>query len=465
MASFSDPANSATGGNGAPAVAATALDKSQIDMGRPARVRARTLVLIRWIAVTGQAITVLVVHYLMGFHLPIDLAMMTVAASAALNLVLTWRTQRHLHLGDREATWYLAFDVLQLATLLQLTGGLLNPFSILLMGPLTIAATILSRFRMILLWALCVACISVLAVWHEPLPWQGAAPPIPTVYVLGLWVALVLGASLIAAYGWRVAEDARRLSNALGATQLALDREHRVSELGAMAAATAHELGSPLSTIAVAVKELSSEALADAPDHVRDDLQLLTEQVARCRDILASLGRLSSANAGEALLRFETLPLSQLMAELGQKFADDGTGPGVAFDVDRHADKDNPEPVVRRTPELMHGLGNLVQNALQFARHRVVAEIRWSATSVEVRLLDDGPGFPPAILARLGEPYLSSRSGTGEHLGLGIFIAETLLGRMGATLDFANPSPASRKGLGGARVTILWPREALDVTP
>jgi two-component system sensor histidine kinase RegB len=369
--------------------------------------------------------------------------------SVVLNVVLTWLSGRHPHLADREAALYLAFDILQLTLLLHLTGGLFNPFSILILAPLAIGATTLSRRSTIALWLFSTLAISALAVWHEPLPWQGTPPTLSPVYELGIWVALLFGTSMITAYGWRVAEDSRRLSNALAATQHALDREYQVSELGALAAAAAHELGSPLSTIAVIAKELARDpALGNTPE-ARADLQLLLEQADRCREILAGLSRRGAAVAPPT---FESVGLGALVEEAAAPYR----VPHVTLEVRLVPEDSSSEPRLSRRPELRHGIGNLVQNALQFARERVTAEIAWNQTEAKLVIRDDGPGFAPPVLARLGEPYFSSRGGEGEHLGLGVFIAETLLSRTGARISFEN-APT-----GGGIVSVKWRRQDLE---
>ncbi|MGH6969947.1 MAG: ActS/PrrB/RegB family redox-sensitive histidine kinase, partial [Stellaceae bacterium] len=237
----------------------------------------RMLVLIRWVAVIGQAATLLVVHEVLGFALPLTAALGVVAISALLNVVAWISNRAAARLGNREAAIYLAFDTLQLGVLLFLTGGLQNPFAILMLAPATVSATILTRRTVAGLSALTVVAITVLALAHLPLP----APPGLTiapapVYVLGMWVALVSSSLFITGYNWFVAEEARRMRDAYAATQLALAREQRVAAVGALAAAAAHQLGSPLATIAVIAKELVRDLPKKSP--IAEDAQLLLSQ-------------------------------------------------------------------------------------------------------------------------------------------------------------------------------------------
>lgn len=424
------------------AAAASAPDRRADESGQ---VQLRTLVFIRWVAVAGQAATLLLVHYGLGFDLPILPALLVVASSAALNGVVLLRHGRAARLGDGDAALYLAFDVLQLSLLLFLTGGLRNPFDLLLLAPVTVSASILSMRSTVGLSVLAIACVSLLAVLHLPLPWKGGAPDLPPLYLVAKWAAVVCAILFIAAYVGQVALEARRMSGALAETQLALAREQRMSALGGLAAAAAHELGSPLATIAVVAREIARDLPPDSP--LAEDMELLLSQTARCRDILAELARRPEADGGDRFLR---LPLADLVDEAAAPHG----RPEVGLEIVAGRTQ-GPEPQLARTPEIVHGLGNLLANAIQFAASRVDVLLAWNDRDVQVTIADDGPGFPPYLLGRLGEPYLSGRSGTGEHMGLGIFIARTLLERTGATVSFAN----RRRG---AEVVVRWPRAILE---
>jgi len=410
-------------------------------------VNLRTLILIRWVAIAGQASTILIVHYGLGFALPLVPALAVVGSSALLNLLLIVLRQWAARLGARDAALYLGYDILQLAVLLYLTGGLQNPFSILILAPATVAATILSRRAVIALSILAVAAISVLALRHLPLPWRAEPLVFPPELVLGAWIALVLATVFIGAYAWSIAQGARRLRDAMAATQLALAREQRVSAVGALAAAAAHELGSPLATIAVIAKELVRELPGDSPH--AEDAALLLSQSERCRRILAELAQQPEEDGGSPYTR---LPISALVEAAAAPYSNQG----VRLILATAGDPAVEEPLVRRSPEIMHGLNNLVQNAVQFAAREISITIFWDASTVTVELDDDGPGFPLHLLGRLGEPYLSTRAGVTDHMGLGIFIAQSLLERSGARLAFDNLAE------GGAHVAISWNRANLE---
>lgn len=417
------------------------------------RVRLRTILIIRWIAVAGQALTILVVHYALGFPMEIGWAGSAVAALAAVTLAAQVRRPQSERLTDRESALYFAFDILQLAILLYLTGGLNNPFSVLILAPVTVSAAALSYRSTLGLAGLAIACVVLLAIEHQPLPWPEGAFDIPDIFVAGYAIALILAVIFLTFYVYRVAQESRRLSDALAAAQAALDREQRVSSLGALAAAAAHELGSPLGTISLVAKELARDLPAES-EH-RADAELLVGQSERCRQILADLSRAPDQSKDH----FNVLPAGLLMELAAAPHA----RPHVALRIESAPDPSEPrDPVLPRRPEIMHGLGNLMQNAIEFAREEVKVLIAWTRAEVVITITDDGPGFPPDVLRRLGDPYLSKGGEgldqgqrQGDHMGLGIFIAQNLIERTGGTVGFSNNQ------YGGAEARVSWPRSVL----
>ena len=413
------------------------------------RVRVRTLVVTRWLAVFGQLATLLIVSEAMHVKMPMLPAMLAVGCSGALNLYVGLRRGLGGWHSDREAAAFLAYDILQLAALLYLTGGLTNPFALLMLVPVTISATILSLGSTVGLGLLAFGCISLLSATHLPLPWPTPDFSLPPIYNLAMWISLVLGMTFLMFYAWRVAEEARRMSAALAATQLALGNEQELSALGALAAATAHELGTPLGTIALIGKELSRE-VADNPS-LSEDIELLNNQAARCRDILAQLSRNPRAGADRSIVLMRIDALAAELAEVHQR-----SGVDIEVTATPLNNSEAPPPVLRRSPELVQGLGNLIENAVEFARHQVRIETAWNDVAVRIDISDDGRGFTSQVLTAIGEPYISTRPGDGR-MGLGVFISKTLLERTGATLRFANSSRS-----GGARIIISWPRELIE---
>jgi two-component system sensor histidine kinase RegB len=429
---------------------ATANRWSSGEASEVGRVRVRTLVFTRWVAVAGQTGTLLVVSEGFDFDLPMLPAMAAVGCSAALNVALTLGRGLSRWHSDRQAAGFLAYDILQLAVLLYLTGGLDNPFALLFLVPVTISATILSLTSTVGLGLLAFACVSVLYATHLPLPLPDFDASLPGVYRLAIWLSLVLGMAFLMFYAWRVAEEARRMSDALAATQLALSREQELSVLGGLAAAAAHELGTPLGTVTLVARELRREIGPDS--HLRDDIELLNAETDRCRDILARLTRNPREGAERNIAH---MSLHALALELADLYGRDDVVPRVTgHPADENA---GPAPVVRRSAELVQGLGNLIDNAVDFARQDVAIGVNWDAVEASITITDDGPGFPTEVLAAIGEPYISTRPNRGR-MGLGVFISKTLLERTGATLRFAN-----RGRTGGASVVITWPRAIIEI--
>ena len=422
--------------------------RSALTAGGEGRVRLSTLTLIRWVAVVGQAFTVLLVHISFGIVLPLAPLLALIGLSALVNLALALALPATARLTDRGAAALLGYDILQLGCLLELTGGLQNPFALLLLVPVTISATILSLPTTVALCGLTFAVVTVLAIWPTDLPWPGGTLRLPHLYMAGLWVAFSLGAVLIAGYAWRVAEEARRRTDALAATQMALAREQQLSALGGLAAAAAHELGSPLATIAVTAKELARSLPPDSP--LNEDAAELVSQTQRCREILATLGQHPANGGGHE--PFTRVPLSSLLEEIAASYGRPGVA--VAVTVEDGDGQGPDQPDLTPSPELRHGFGNLIDNSIQFAARRVAVRVRPEPHRVVVTIEDDGPGFAAEVLQEIGEPYVSTRREHGG-LGLGVFIASALLGRTGATLKFDN-SPV------GAQVTIIWQRAALE---
>jgi len=419
------------------------------------RLRLDTLVRLRWLAVTGQSLAVVIVHFGLGFALPFAACLCLIGISAALNIAIRIRYPASHRLHDDTATGLLAFDIVQLALLLFLTGGLQNPFSLLFLAPVLISATALPPLRTLFLGLLAVGCSTLLALAHLPLPWSpGEDLRLPFLYISGTWLAILLGAAFIGVYAWRIAEEGRQLAQALAATELVLAREQHLSQIDGLAAAAAHELGTPLGTITVIAKELARRAPADS--ETAEDLALLRDQAERCRAILGKLTSLSEEDDRGFL---ERISLGHLIEEL----VDPQRGIGVPIHIDLAGE--GPQPFCQRNAGLVYGLANLIDNAVDFAEQSVQVIARWDAHKVRIQIRDDGPGFRPDILLRLGEPYVTSRGsdkrGAGERMqghGLGVFIAKTLIERTGASLQLTNlPGPGR-----GARAQIIWKREDFE---
>lgn len=416
------------------------------------RVRLRTLILLRWLAVVGQTVCVVVVHYGLGFDLPLGPCLGVIAASAWVNawLSLAMSTQRFAK--DWEAFLQLAYDVAQLMVLLALTGGLVNPFSVMLVGPVVISVAALPTRWWITLAAFAIIGSISLSLWHMPLPWFGGDTlSLPPTYQVGMWTALAIAIGFTAVYAWRVGSEARRMGTALAATQTVLAREQRLSALGALSAAAAHELGTPLATIQLTAKEMQREAKDEL---MREDADLIVSQAQRCREILQRLSQTQDASDQ----MHDRVGLREALEEAAAPLQ----GLGAILRVKLLPPDSEPEaPVLKRRAEVLYALGNFIENAVDFAKSEVSVTGAWNAETLTLTVTDDGPGFPPDILAKLGEPYVTTRRAEPGHggLGLGVFIAITLTERVGGKVVLDNATGA------GARVTITLPRKPLEAEP
>src|SRR5262245_47169426 len=434
--------------------------------GSESRLRLQTAVRLRWFGVLGQLVTVCFVYLVLDFAFPVGICLAFIALSAWLNVFLRIRYPARFRLGSALATSLLAYDILQLSALLYLTGGIENPFTFLLVAPVTVSAATLPPRNNIALGLLGAAATVLLASYHLPLPWyRGGSFDLPTLYNVGLLASVLSGMIFLALYAWRLAKESRQMADALAATEMVLAREQQLHALDGLAAAAAHELGTPLSTITLVAKELTRDAPPGS--QLADDLALLQTQAVRCREILKKLTRAPS----EPDPLHARMSLTQLIEEAAGPYR--GFSAELIVAASPEAGSDGAaalEPIGERPPGAIHGLANLVENAVDFARSRVEITATWNAREVAITIADDGPGLPADVMDALGEPYVTTRparprgqtkDGEPSGLGLGFFIAKTLLERPGATTSLDNRARPQR----GAIVKISWPREIFERKP
>src|ERR1700758_2262421 len=424
------------------------------DFRHPRRyVRLDTILRLRWLAVLGQLAAIFIVAQGLEFDVEVVPCVTIVGLSALLNLVLQVSVNPMQRLEPAYAAALLALNIVELAGLLFFTGGLQNPFSFLFLAPVLISATALPIRLTIALGVLAVASASVLGFFYFPLPWDSDDPLVlPPIYLFGVWLSIVVAIGVTSLYAFQVAEEARKLSDALAATELVLASEQHLTQLDGLAAAAAHELGTPLSTIFLIARELEQSVQDNGA--LAGDIRTLREQAQRCRDILAKITQLSSTGAP-----FDRMPLSALIEETVAPHRDFE----IAIKV-RIAVAGTTEPTGMRNPAIIYGVGNILENAVDFARSSVEVNAWWNAETVELIISDDGPGIAPDMLKRIGEPYVSRRrdadevQGERSGLGLGVFIARPLLERTGARVSFSNRVFPDH----GAVVQIVWPRSHFE---
>ncbi|HSF94255.1 MAG TPA: ActS/PrrB/RegB family redox-sensitive histidine kinase [Thermohalobaculum sp.] len=443
-------------------------------------VRLRTLVALRWLAVAGQTIAVLAASQGMGFQLPLVACALLISALASVNIVAHLIFPSEKRLSEQGTLLSLFFDLAQLVTLLMVTGGLNNPFAVLIIGPVTISATALRLQSTLWLGIAGMASVTLMASFHMPLVQaDGTVFETPELFRSGVAAALAIAIAFLAVYARRVTVEGYAMSQALTAAQIALAREQRLAAIGGIAAATAHELGTPLATIKLVASELARD-LKGNPE-AAEDLALIRHEAERCGEILADLSR-----GGRDDTHIHVAPISAIAEEAAAPHSKRGKNVVIRVDGALASEPGNDQPQVERSPELVHGLRNLIQNAVDFATRTVWVDIDIGDAEIRIAVGDDGPGFPPDLMPRLGEPYVSTRrrgvprdgdeEDNYEGMGLGLFIARTLLQRTGAQVTFANGSdyrmrqdtsqnaPAELAHPPGAIIELIWPVASL-VTP
>lgn len=435
--------------------------------GRGSWIRLRTLILLRWVAIAGQVCAIAVAQWMYHLQLELGLCFLVIGVSVVGNLVSMFAFPENKRLSEFENFLMVMFDLLQLGFLLFLTGGLHNPFALLLLGPVIISANVMGLRSTLIIGGTAIVLVTLLGEFHLPLRTeQGFVLRIPDVFLFGNWSAMVIAIVFMGAYSLRISSEIQSMSDAVAATNMALSREQKLTDLGGVVAAAAHELGTPLATIKLTSAELMEE-LDDRPE-LRDDAALIRQQADRCRDILRDMGR-----AGKDDLHLRQAPISSVIQEAAEPHMHRGKtlhfseGPGEGGSLQ--------QPSILRKPEMIHGLRNLIQNAVDFADANVWVEVLWTDSRISVRIIDDGRGFPPHFIGRIGDPFVRQRRSDSdrkarpgyEGMGLGLFIAKTLLERSGAELSFANGTDSrQRKRIQpdqvGALVEVIWPRGKID---
>ena len=444
-----------------------------MDFDRNDLVFLRTLTNLRWLAIIGQTIAVFIGVRVINLELSVVYCTLLIFTSFSLNFFSLLSFPNTKRLSENSTLIVLMFDLFQLSSLLYLCGGLTNPFAVLILAPVAISATLLSLVRTTFLSATAVILVSILSYIHIPLKLEdGSFLVLPNILMFGIWVALIITIVFISAYAWRVKKDVTRINQLLLATKLALEREQKLTALGGVVAAAAHELGSPLTTIKLVSSELLEElSTKSKKDSTIEDLELIKSQAERCKKILRNMA--TDVTGSSQIL---SVPIIALVKEACLPFQDRGKQIIFSLNNLEHRGKKVKEDqiVIRRSSEIIHGLRNIIQNATDFSKKDVFIDISWSSTDIKISIKDDGPGFPEGLISKIGEPFIKSKINGSlidssrpeyESMGLGLFIAKTLLERSGATLVFKNycikdeGNPPS-----GAEVTSVWKRKVFEET-
>lgn len=417
---------------------------------RSQMIRLNTLVWLRWAAILGQSAAVIIARFVYGIQVPMGPVVAVIGLLLASNMVYWTAFPVRQRADAGHLLRVLLFDTLQLGALLALTGGLDNPFALLILAPVSIGAAALPYRSALAVAILGMAVVS--GVWAFSLPLvdaSGAALRPPDMLRFGMWLALVVGIVFNGFYAWRVASEIHMMQAALVATQEALAREQKLTDLTGVVAATAHELGTPFATIKLISSELTD--LLEGQPELQDDAREITTQINRCRDILHAMGQAATPDS-----IMDHAPVQAIVEEAARPHINRGILVRVSLGAPAMD-----QPHIPRRPEILHGLRNLIQNAVDYARSEVDVRINWSDTLLTIAVMDDGPGFPAHLLTRLGEPIARSvrkmdRTGY-DGMGMGLFISNTLLGRTGAQLAFSNRAAGQ-----GAIVEVKWQRGDLN---
>ena len=403
----------------------------------------KTLVFLRWIAIFGQLFSVNLVYFFLDLNFPVLLCHIIISIGLITNIYLQFGLKATL-LKDSYSRSFLIYDIIQLSFLLFLTGGIFNPFAILLIVPTIVSSTFLSMGSTIILGSLTIILLFVLTFFKMPLPgMEEYVLSFPNYYVTGILISLIIGLIFLSYFGIRFAGETKKRSDALNKLQQILAKEYELESLGGQAAAAAHSLGTPLATISVVSKEMRKEV--GDKSKLTKDIDLLISQTKRCSEILKKI----SKKQIEEDNFLSTIKFEDLLQEIIDSFKETSSKK-----IELVVDNDQNKIAIRRTPEIIYGLRNFIGNAVKFSKRKVLITLTSNKKSIEIKINDDGPGIPEDIIEKIGEPYIKSRSEElkpNSGLGLGSFLGKTLLERQGAKLTFR------RNGeLGGALIFLAW---------
>ncbi len=406
------------------------------------RLEKRTVVILRWIALIGQLVTIYFVYFFVGFDLPIIYCSLTVFFGGLTNIFIQFNFKKN-QLSNIESTILLFYDVIQLAVLIYFTGGITNPFIIFLIVPAIISSTLLNLASTFFLSFITFLTLLLLTFNHYPLPNSGNLHfHVPNYYIVATTIALTIVLIFLNYFGFRFGYEARKRGNALNRLESIIAKEHELESIGHQAAAAAHSLGTPLATITVIAKELKKEI--DQDKNFIKDIDTLLDQAKKCGEILKKISQNKIINDEYVT----NITLQDLLFEITRSFEEI-----TEKKINLNISKINKKIHIKRSPELTYGIRNFVGNAVKFSKNKIDINLIDKKSEISIEISDDGPGFPDDIIRVIGEPYISSKSKklkSKSGLGLGTFIGKTLLERKKAIIEFSN------NNFGGALVQITW---------
>ena len=382
------------------------------------------LIKIRWIAIFGQILAIFFVTFIIKIQIPLYETLLIILLSVVVNFYSYFEERKNKSISNIKAFLFLLFDTLQLGFLLFLTGGVINPFSILILAPVITSASYLPALMTIILSTISIIIIILLNFYFIPLD-LGAEFYLPQIYNFGLVSSLVITVIFIAIYAYLFASSSRKISNALSASKLQILNQKKITEVGSFSAATAHELGTPLNTIFLILNDLLKEKKLIEDKNIAKDIILLKSQAERCKEILQKLSKNPLKLKDKFLDKVKITDLIKLNFD---KFNKD-----KILNINKILLNDEPE--IQYRDEIMYALGNIVQNAIFHSKKIISVELNYSNTNVTITITDDGNGFSKDIIDKLGEPYISKNT---AGMGLGIFISKNLIENMGGKLNFYN---------------------------
>ena len=415
--------------------------------------RLRTLNLTRWIAILGQYIAVATAFFWLEINFNIYLASVCILISIILNIIVSIKFLPIRTLNSNETLFYLIFDSIQLVALLYITGGLTNPFCILIIAPFIISATYLDLFRTIIIGIVSILSLSLLAFFYQPISsniFEFSSSDFSSFQIFSIWLSLIVSLAFIGIYCFRVANESRKVEKALNETQIALSDEEKISDMMSLTAAAVHELGTPLSTISVIIKEIVNEL--DAGEKNYDDILLIQSQIKRCSEILNRLRQGDISNDNSPFIN--ELDFPRLINEIVKDYELEEIK--LNFEIDDYFKNSN--FIILRKPEIVHSLSNIIENAYQYAKHSVTIKLILKDENVILEIINDGEGFPANILPILGEPYVKKNEKNHKGIGLGLFIAKNLINKTAGKIEFRNIENT------GASVKIIWKKDNLMIS-